>query len=839
MTTEAAGALAGFRVLEIADESGAYCGKLLADLGADVIKVEPPDGDRTRAFPPFIDDLPGENRSFFFQYMNTSKRSLVLDLDDPVACDRLRELSAGVDLVIETLPPGAMAARGLAWSRLREANPGLVMTSITGFGQTGPRREFRSSDLVSAALGGVMAVTGEPDDPPVTLAGEQCHITTSTCAAASSLIALHHSRRTGSGQHVDISALEATTSVTHICGVGKWLDDGIVPLRGGTGLFASVPSGAYPCSDGLVYLMVNRPLHWQALAEWIHEATGNREVLDPMFRGPSSSRLPYRELLDLFISELTGRFSVDEIYREGQRRHIAMTPVNAAAAVTADRHLRARSYFVEVANGDGTRLRYPGAPYRHVRTPWRIARTAPRIGEHDDEVFAGARATAPPVRGVADAAAVESAGARSGALSDLRVVEFTAGMAGPWIGRYMAWCGADVIKVESQQRPSVVRLYVPPGAPELGTQPELSPWFTDWDAGKRFVALDLERPEAVDLAKRLVAHADIVVENFSAGVMDKLGLGYEALRAVKPDLIYFSTSGYGDSGPDRSFVTWGPNIEALSGLSTLSGFPERDCTITQYAYPDGLSALHGLVAVTAAVLHRARSGEGQAINLSQFETTVAAIGPAMMAALASGREPCKLANGSLRCAPHGCYRCAGDDRWCVIAVADDSEWAALCNALDSPEWLADERFSTMAARLDHAAALHAAIEASTREHSPEAVMERLQAAGVAAAVVQTVEDQYSADPQLAARGFFEEVEHRKKGAVVATGIPLGLTGTPGRTGLAGSAIGEDNEAVFRELVGLDPAEYQRFVDAGAIEVPPESNYRAASKPSPSPRRSSE
>jgi len=835
MTTEAASALAGFRVLEIADESGVYCGKLLADLGADVIKVEPPGGDPTRAFPPFIDDLPGENRSLFFQYMNTNKRSLVLDLDDPAACDRLRGLSATVALVIETLPPGTLDARGLAWSELRQSNPALVMTSITGFGQTGPRRDFRGADIVAAALGGVMMVTGEPDDPPVVLAGEQCHIATSTCAAASSLIALHHSRRTGSGQHVDISALEATASVNHICGVGKWLDDGIVPCRGGTGLFASVPSGAYSCTDGLVYLMVNRPMHWQSLAEWIHEVTGNREVLDPMFRGPSSKRLPYRELLDLFISEMTGRFSVDEVYREGQRRHIAMTPVNAAAAVAVDRHLRARDYFVPVANADGAQLHYPGAPYRHARTPWRIERSAPRVGEHDGEVFDRDRVAASAARDVADSTSVESASARMGALSDLRVVEFTAGMAGPWIGRYMAWCGADVIKVESQQRPSVVRLYVPPGAPELGTQPELSPWFTDWDAGKRFVALDLERPEAVELAKRLVAHADVVIENFSAGVMDKLGLGYETLSAVKPDLIYFGTSGYGDSGPDRSFVTWGPNIEALSGLSALSGFPERDCTITQSAYPDGLSALHGLVAVMAAVLHRASSGEGQAINQSQFETTVAAIGPAMMAALASGREPRKLANASLRFAPQGCYRCAGDDRWCVIAVADDAEWAAFCIALEFPEWITDERFATASARLEHAAVLDAAIEAHTRERAPEAVMERLQAAGIAAALVQTVEDQYTADPQLAARGFFEEVAHRKKGVVVATGIPLGLTGTPGRTGVAGSAVGEDNEAVFRELLGLGLAEYQRYVDAGAIEV---SSGSASNAPI-APSRSSE
>jgi crotonobetainyl-CoA:carnitine CoA-transferase CaiB-like acyl-CoA transferase len=811
MKPASGGALAGLRVVELADESGVYCGKLLADLGADLIKVEPPGGDPSRAFPPFIDDTPGEKRSVFFQYMNTSKRSVVLDLDDARAREGLRALAVSADLVIETLPPGVLDAHDLGWSALHAANPALVMTSITGFGQTGPRRDFRATDLVAAALGGAMTVTGDPDDPPVALVGAQSDIVTSTCAAASSLIALHHVRRSGVGQHVDVSALEATTAVTHICGVGKWLDDGIVPRRGGTGLFASVPSGVFPCSDGLVYLMVNRPLHWLALAEWIHEETGNQEVLDPMFHGPSSNRIPYRELLDLFISELTERHTVDALYREGQRRHIAMTPVNSAQAVTQDRHLQARGFFVDLPAVDGSPLRTPGAPYRHARTPWRIARPAPRVGEHAAE-WRGDQARERAVHAPKSAPA-------GGALADLRVVEFTAGMAGPWIGRFMAWCGADVIKVESQQRPSVVRLYVPPGQPELGTQPELSPWFTDWDAGKRFVALDLTRPEAVALAKRLVAQADVVVENYAAGVMEKLGLGYEALRAEKPDLVYFSTSGYGDTGPDRSFVTWGPNIEALSGMSTLSGFPERDCTITQYAYPDGLSALHGLVAVMAAVAHHARSGEGQAINLSQFETTVAAIGPAMMEALATGAEPRKLANDSLHRAPHGCYPCAGEDRWCVLSVADDAEWARFCAVVARPAWQGDERFATASARVANAAALDAEVATWTRECSPEDVMQRLQAAGIAAAVVQDVADQYERDPQLAARGFFEEIEHLKKGKVVATGIPLGLTGTPGRTWRAGGAIGEDNDAVFRGLLGLTSDELQRYVDAGAIEAP--------------------
>jgi crotonobetainyl-CoA:carnitine CoA-transferase CaiB-like acyl-CoA transferase len=403
------------------------------------------------------------------------------------------------------------------------------------------------------------------------------------------------------------------------------------------------------------------------------------------------------------------------------------------------------------------------------------------------------------------------------ALEDLRVVEFAAALAGPWIGRIMGFCGAEVIRVESKKRPDVVRGYVPPWAPELGVQPQLSPWFTDWNAGKRFVALDLTQREAVEISRRLVAACDVVIENYSAGVMEKLGLGYSELRRVKPDLVMISTSGYGDSGPHHRYITWGPNIEALSGLSKLSGFPGRECTMTQYAYPDTLSALHGLFAVMCALDHRSRTGEGQHISLSQTEATIAVIGDLMMEYLANGREPQSLGNRSLHAAPHGCYRCRGEDRWCAIAVLGGAEWKSFCEVLGRPEWLTDPRFSTLSSRLQNAEALDQLIEEWTAGRTDYEVMSALQEAGVAAGVVQNTEDQLHRDRQLVDRKFFEEVPHAKKGTVIAAGIPVGLTGTPGCSGRAGAAVGEDNEYVFGELLGMSREEIQRAIEAGAIE----------------------
>jgi crotonobetainyl-CoA:carnitine CoA-transferase CaiB-like acyl-CoA transferase len=846
-------ALRGLRVLELADEKGVYCGKLLADMGADVIKIEPPGGDPTRALPPFWRDQPDPDGSLFFLYMNTNKRGVAFDITTTEGQTWFRKLAATADVVIETFPPGYLDGLDLGYEALSRENPGLVLTSITGFGQTGPHRDFKCSDLVASALGGALFVIGDSNDPPVGLAGAQAYVMASTCAAASTMMALHWRLASGVGQHVDISVEETTVAVAHIAGVGKWLDDGILPRRMGTALFASVPSGAYACKDGLVYLMVNRPLHWKALAEWVAEVTGSTAILDPLFEGPSSNRQPDRDLLDVYISDLTSRFTVEEVYREGQRRHLAVTPVNTAGAVAHDSHLAARGYFVEVEHQGGP-LRYPGAPYRFSKTPWRIARAAPVVGEHNVAVLCGelgmseeecralegnegialsseplTPALSPRDCGEREQNSGDSAPCQTGhnlvgaspvgpqALQGLRVLEFTAGMAGPWIGRFMAYCGAEVIKVESQKRPDVTRLYVPPWAPEMGPQTRLSPWFTDWNAGKRFVALDLTRPEAVDLAKRIVGVCDVVVENYAAGVIDKLGLGYSELSRVNPKLVMLSSSGYGASGPCRRYVTWGPNIEALSGLSKVSGFPHRECTLTQYAYPDAVSSLHGLFAVMCALAHRARTGEGQYIDLSQYETTVAAIGHVLMEVLANDREPPRLGNRSWHAVPHGCYRCSGEDRWCAVSVDGQAEWERLCRVLGHPEWVGDPRFVTTSARFSNADALDRLIEAWTSECDVYDVMNALQQAGIAAGVVQTVEDEFRRDRQLAARRFFEEIDHLVTGKVTATGIPIGLTRTPGRTSGTGAAIGQDNDYVFGKLLGMSGAEIQAHLDAGAIE----------------------
>lgn len=816
-------ALSGLRVLEICDDKGSYCGKLFADMGAEVIKLEIDATAPARLIPPFLHGIADSESSLQFLYNNTSKKSITLDLNSAEGQQRVRQLLTHCDLLLESLPPGTLDRLNLSISHLLDDNPSLVVTSISGFGQSGSHRDFKTSDIVASALAGVMTVTGFPQDPPVRLVGSQSHVMASTMAAASSMIALYHSRETGRGQHVDISIQETMLAVTSICGAGKWLEDGIISKRFGTSLFASAPSGTYPCSDGQIYLMVNRPLHWQALAKWVNEVTGNKEVLDPMFQGPSSSRVPYRELLDIFIGELTLQYTAEAFYREAQQRHLAVTPLSTAHGIVADEHLNARNFFVDVAHSNGRYYRYPGPPYRFSATPWRITAPAPRAGQHNHDIEMLLQEAPDRVARELPDMPQPSSGDDSQALAGLRVVEFTAGMAGPWIGRIMAHCGADVIRVESLGFPDVSRLFVPPKSPESGVQSQLSPWLTDWNAGKRCVALDLTRPEATDLARRLIAESDLVIDNNGNGVLEKLGLGFEQLKQIKPELILLSSTGYGKFGPDSGYISWGPNLETLSGLSGLSGFPHRDCTMTQFAYPDPLAALYGLFAVMCALHKRRGSGEGQQINISQLEATVASIGAVLMEVLVDDKEPEKLGNGSLYQAPHGIYRCRDDsgedDRWCAISVATEHEWRDFCRVLQKPEWLEDPQFCSLKKRLSNRDLLDANIEQWSVERDPYEVMQILQGGGIAAGVVQDVQDQWAHDPHLKLRHYFEKILHEKKGRVVAPGLPLGLSETPGKTQHAGRAVGADNRAIFCGLLGLDDKKFNQLQTSGIIQTP--------------------
>jgi crotonobetainyl-CoA:carnitine CoA-transferase CaiB-like acyl-CoA transferase len=395
----------------------------------------------------------------------------------------------------------------------------------------------------------------------------------------------------------------------------------------------------------------------------------------------------------------------------------------------------------------------------------------------------------------------------------VRVADFTWVWAGPFCTLQLAHLGAEVIRVETATRPCVTRLLPPFAEFEPGLN--RSGYFNQFNQGKKSITLDLKRPEAIAIAKRLCAASDVVVENFAAGVMDRMGLGYEVLRRVRPDVVMIALSGYGVSGPDHDKVSYGPAQVPLSGLSSLTGYRGFPPMHVGISYGDPTAGLHGAVAVLAALLHRARTGEGQFIDLSQWETSMVVLPEGITAWTMNGEQLPRDGNRDPGMAPHGVFRAAGEERWVAIAVEDDLAWSRLAAVMGRPELATDPNWATLAARKADEDALEALVGAWTVERPAEEITALLQAAGVAAATVASNRD-LADDPHLNARGFFVELPHPEVGIRKHAGVPWRMSASDCRVRTPAPCLGADTDEVLRDVCGCSPAEIAALRDAGAL-----------------------
>ena len=400
-----------------------------------------------------------------------------------------------------------------------------------------------------------------------------------------------------------------------------------------------------------------------------------------------------------------------------------------------------------------------------------------------------------------------------GPLAGIRVADFTWVWAGPFCTLQLAHLGAEVIRVETATRPCVTRLLPPYADFEPG--PNRSGYFNQYNQGKKSVTLDLKRAEAIAAARRLCAASDIVVENFAAGVMDRMGLGYETLRRARPDVIMIALSGYGATGPDADKVSYGPAQVPLSGMSSVTGYRGFPPMHVGISYGDPTGGLHGAVAVLAALLHRARTGEGQYIDLSQWETSMAVLPEAITAWTMNGVQPARDGNRDPHMAPHGVFRAAGEDRWVALAVEDDAAWGRFAVLVGRPELGADPRFATLADRKRHEDELEDLVTAWTSRHAPEDATAALQAAGIAAFTAATNRD-LAEDPHLNARGFFVELPHAEIGARKHVGVPWRMSASDVAVRAPAPCFGADTDAVLRDVCGYADAEIAALRAAGAL-----------------------
>ena len=787
-------ALTGLRVLDLTGRMGGYCGLLLANLDAEVILVEPLDGDPMRREGPFKDSSANAERSLSFAAYHINKRGISLDLADHQRRETLRGLVRHADVLIEDKPVGYLEGIGLGVTALHKINPKLIVTSISGFGQSGPYRDFKAPSIVAFAMGGLMNLCGHPGRAPLMGPCDVAYHLGSVHAAFAILVALYNRRGTGQGEHVDVSLQDVLVADPFLRIITRYSVTGEVPERTGHSQATTVAE-TYQCKDGYARIFVNQADHWKRFVEWLGKPP---ELLDPKYENVQN-RFPLRQTIDRLVEARTLNSGAKEFFDEFQALRLAAAPINSPSSFLADEQTQHRIFVTEVEHRELGRHRLPGDPYKFSETPWHIERSAPLLGEHQAQI-SGEWSTSSIW--LNEAASAQAGGARN-PFDGVRVISFPTGIVGPALAGLLAEQGAEVISIEAGR---MVR------SPQRGQRFQIA---SDLEANRnrKRIAVDMKNPEGVALVKQLIAKSDVVAENFSARVMGSWGLDYPRLKEIRADIIMASLQAFGQSGPRRDYVSFGPILMSYSGMAFLWRDPEieKPGAGCQTAFPDYIAPSYGALAILAALNHRARTGKGQYIDISQAETAAAMIGPALLQFLIDGREPEPQGNFSANAAPHGCYRCKGDDRWCAIAVEAQEDWVRFCEIAGHREWVTDARFADRAARVTHRRELDAAVESWTVNFTPHQIMVMLQRDGIAAGVVQTAEDLYR-DPHLRERGLAREVFHQGLGWVTRAGPSARLTQHGHQPSGAAHGAGEDNEAVCGELLGLSSAAIRDLVE---------------------------
>lgn len=793
--------------------AGPYCGRLLAGLGAEVIKIEPPGGDITRMAGPFPDDVPHLERSGLFLHLNAGKRSVV---------PRWAELPEGAgglfsnaDVVLLSTRPPEVEEHGYVeyLDRMSLLFPRLVVVCVTPFGLTGPYAGYQGGELVTYALSGYMSLTGEPDREPIKSYGDLLQYQAGAHAALGAMAALRARERDGLGQGVDVSIMEAGTFL--IGGVEQNAHFfGTVAKRNGTRLMGFPPQHSYPstirpCADGFVHAH-SHARYPDLLGVMIpHPRLADPEVLRTL--------TGHADEIDAIMDEWLADKDRDTVVELAQSLRLPFTEVRLPGEVLREAHHRERGSFVEVQHPgmDGPLLQ-PGPPARFSRTPWE-ARPAPLLGEMPEEELPAEAAPAPTDGPLG---ATPASPDRDRPLRGLRVVDFTNAVAGPIASSLLAALGAEVIKVEApNSRPRRA----------VGTAPRTDggterPWdrmlaFNSFNHGKRSISLDASQPAGRDLLLKLVAKSDLVIQNFAPRVMPNLGMDYDSLKAVKEDIILVSMPAFGLSGPYRDRVSYGPGIDAMSGLSHLTGYADGPPLKPGNFFCDQNAAVHAAFAAVTALRHRDETGEGQHVELAMIEGEFQILADAYIDFVMNGRERMRAGNDHPSFAPHGVFPCRGEDAWVAIGVETDEQFAALCAEFGEPYLAEDALYHTREKRHHNRRWLAPIVSGWTENLTPYEVQSRCQARGVPAGAVLDV-GELMRDPHVVAREGFQYVETPDAGPTPYPRAAFVLSGTPVPLAQPGPRFAGANDYVYRELLGLGDDAIAALEAAGTISSEP-------------------
>jgi len=807
-------ALEGLKVLDLSwHVAGPYCTKLLADYGAEVIKVEQPDGgDPARKAGPFPDDKPDPEASGIFFYLNNNKKSITLDLKSDSGKRDIKELINWADILVENFSPGTMASLGLGYETLKSINPGLVMTSISGFGQTGPYRDYKATDIVIQALGEWLCYRGDFRRVPLMAAAglRISEFIGGAFGASATMSALAHQRQTNMGQHVDVSLMEAAVQMTPYVWSGMTFPLSLFPP-----IRVIYTPGIEECKNGYVGLNILTGQHWLDLC-------GLTEMYDWMedenYAQMGNRALRSQEVKDRMRPWLMER-TRQEILEEGIAWRVPVSKVFTSEDVVKSEVHQERGYLVEVEHPVIGKTTFPGAPCRLYKTPWRIKSPAPLLGQHNEEIFnrfdignkenpeAGQKANnskSKPIKG---------SGGEKQPFEGIRICDLSRFWSGPYCTAYLGGLGAEVIKVEAIQSVDGFRWPQQKGDRWW----EGSGQWCSININKYDVTLDMNQPRGLELVRELIKESDVLIDNFPPRVMENFGLTYPLVKELNKDIIMVTLPGYGLTGPWRDYSGFGFSFEQSSGLAYLTGYEDGGPVIIGGA-ADPIVGTHCAFAIQAALEYRRRTGNGQFIEISQLEALTSFMGPAVMDYVMNQRVWGRRGNHNPAMAPHNIYRCRDDETWVVIAVQTEEEWQAFCNASGNPEWGREERFSTLENRLANQDELDRLIGEWTIQHDPYGVMDILQKAGVPAGAVTDVNMNLD-EPHLNERGFWVEMDREVVGKQRYSTYPIKFSETPVKYRPA-PTLGQHNEYVLGTVLGLSDTQIKELEKEQIIGTEP-------------------
>lgn len=775
-------ALSHLRVIEYGDGVAApFCARLFADMGATVVKVEPPAGDSTRQRGPFRGDRPDAEQSGQFHLLNAGKQGLVADLDDATDREAFERLLAGADVLVESSEYASWKRWGLDYETLGRRHPHLIVLSISPYGRKGAWADRPGTDLTVQAVSSLPNAIGWPDRAPLPVPFDQAEYQAGFHGFAAALCAVRERSISGLGQGIDISS--AQVLAYQVGGMALVTSKRFPLQRSGNRLKGTLyPTAFFEAKDGHVCTVT---LHGKQWRKWI-DLMGNPDwTRDPQnldaFRLGS---LGPEEPVDIYFRNWLKQFTRAELVALGNANDLIVGEVKSIDQVLESPQFAFREQWAKIPVGD-SEVRIPKPGYSFSETPVAIRTAGPRLARDRAALHAHTAAPLQPTRGTR----------RKGALEGVRVLDFGWNWAGPMAGQLLADMGAEVIRMETSLRLDNMRAF-----------DYASIFFCHNNRSKKSATFNIADPRGSELVRRLAEKCDIVMDNFAAGVMAKNGLGYADLVKHNPRIIVVSMSMAGQTGPERSLRGFASISSAYVGLEGMVGYPEENMTTGFMAFGIGDTAqsIQAVSGALAALIHRERTGQGQFVDMSQIGSLCASLGEPLLDYQLNGRIAGLMGNRHTFYAPHGIYACDEGKRWIAIAVRHEQDWLALCGAMQRDDWKGDASLRSAATRRARASELDRSIAAWCRTASRDELVERLNAAGVPAAPVLELPER-NAHAAFAGRELTLSHEGGSYEPCTIYATPWSFTATPPVMSRPTPAVGEHNDYVHRELLGLDDA----------------------------------